>query len=63
MTDTEMQAARTVLPNSTRTKLIIYADPGQWRHIFSLRYSPAADPAMREVMIPLEQEFKEREFI
>lgn len=57
------QAARTVLPNSTRTKLIIYADPGQWRHIFSLRCSPAADPAMREVMIPLEQEFKERGII
>jgi len=52
------QQARAVLPNSTKTELIAYASLPQWRHIFNLRCSPAADPEMRRVMIPLEQEFR-----
>ena len=52
------QQARAVLPNSTKTELIAYASLPQWKHIFNLRCSPAADPEMRRVMIPLREEFK-----
>jgi thymidylate synthase (FAD) len=52
------QAARTVLPNSCKTEIIVYANLEQWRHIFKLRCSKAAEPSMREVMIPLHEEFK-----
>ncbi|CAK8712973.1 MAG: thymidylate synthase (FAD) [Candidatus Electronema aureum] len=51
------QAARTVLPNSCKTEIIVYANLEQWRHIFKLRCSKAAEPSMREVMIPLSEEF------
>jgi thymidylate synthase (FAD) len=52
------QQARAVLPNSTKTELIVYASLPQWKHMFNLRCSPAADPEMGRVMRPLEQEFK-----
>ena len=52
------QAARTVLPNSCKTELIVYANLLQWVHMFKLRTSKGADPSMREVMIPLLAEFK-----
>lgn len=54
------QAARTVLPNSCKTEIIVYANLLEWRHIVSLRTSPAAEPSMREVMIPLAQELQHR---
>ncbi len=52
------QAARTVLPNSCKTEIIVFASLLQWRHIFRLRTSTAAEPSMRELMIPLAEEFK-----
>ncbi len=52
------QAARTVLPNSCKTELIVYANLLEWRHIFKLRTSPAAEPSMREIMTPLFEHFK-----
>lgn len=54
------QAARTVLPNSCKTEIIVYANLEQWRHIFKLRCSKAAEPSMREVMMPLSEEFERR---
>jgi len=54
------QAARTVLPNSCKTEIIVYANLAEWLHIFRLRTSKAAEPSMREVMIPLEQNFQQR---
>jgi len=54
------QAARTVLPNSCKTEIIVYCNLAEWRHILKLRTSPAAEPSMREVMIPLETELKKR---
>lgn len=54
------QAARTVLPNSCKTELIAYANLVEWRHIFKLRTSKAAEPSMREVMIPLLKRCQER---
>ena len=54
------QAARTVLPNSCKTELIVYANLIEWKHIFKLRTTKAAEPSMREVMIPLHENFKKR---
>ncbi|HEB49780.1 MAG TPA: FAD-dependent thymidylate synthase [Desulfobulbus sp.] len=54
------QAARTVLPNSCKTELIVYCNLAEWKHIFRLRTSKAAEPSMREVMIPLQEDFRER---
>ncbi|WP_028319160.1 FAD-dependent thymidylate synthase [Desulfobulbus elongatus] len=54
------QAARTVLPNSCKTEIIVYANLLEWRHILSLRTSPAAEPSMREVMIPLAEALRQR---
>lgn len=47
------QAARTVLPNSCKTEIIVYANLLEWLHIFRLRTTMAAEPSMREVMNPL----------
>ncbi len=52
------QAARTVLPNSCKTELIVYANLAEWKHIFKLRTQQAAEPSMREVMIPLQEDFQ-----
>lgn len=54
------QAARTVLPNSCKTEIIVYCNLAEWKHIFSLRTSKAAEPSMREIVIPLEAELKKR---
>lgn len=50
------QAARSVLPNSCKTEIILHTNLAQWRHIFALRTSAAADPSMREVMLPLQRQ-------
>lgn len=43
------QIARSVLPNSLKTELVMTANLREWRHFFKLRASPAAHPQMREV--------------
>lgn len=60
---TTPQAARTVLPNSCKTEIIVYCNLEEWQHIFSLRTSPAAEPSMREIMIPLQLEMEKRYFL
>ncbi len=54
------QAARTVLPNSCKTEIIVYCNLAEWNHIFKLRTTKAAEPSMREVMIPLQKELQGR---
>jgi len=54
------QAARTVLPNSCKTEIIVFANLLEWLHIFKLRTPKNAEPSMREVMIPLAHEFGRR---
>ena len=54
------QEARTVLPNSLKSKLKIKTNVREWRLIFGLRCSPAAHPQMREIMLPALQECYER---
>ena len=47
------QEARTVLPNSLKTELIITANESEWQHIIDLRYTGvtgAPHPQMKESM-------------
>ena len=54
------QEARSVLPNSLKTEIVITFNLREWRHFFRLRCSPKAHPQMREIAIPLLKEFKNR---
>ncbi|OGR01790.1 MAG: thymidylate synthase complementing protein ThyX [Deltaproteobacteria bacterium RIFOXYD12_FULL_55_16] len=54
------QAARTVLPNSCKTEIIVFANLLEWLHILRLRTPKNAEPSMRELTIPLAQALKER---
>ena len=54
------QQARSVLPNSLKTEINVSANIREWRHIFKLRTAKAAHPQMKEVMIPLLNEFKSK---
>lgn len=54
------EQARSVLPNSTKTEVVMTANLREWRHFFKLRTAPAAHPQMREVAVPLLELFKER---
>lgn len=47
------QIARSVLPNSTKTSIVVTANYREWRNIFSLRSPISAHPQMREMIIPL----------
>jgi len=53
------QQARSVLPNSTKTEIVVTANFREWKHIFKLRTSKAAHPQIREIMIPLLVKSKE----
>jgi len=43
------QEARSVLPNSLKTEIIVKFNLREWRHFLTLRTSKAAHPQMREV--------------
>lgn len=51
------QEARSVLPNSLKTEVVMTANPREWRHVFRVRCAKEAHPQMREVMVPLRDEF------
>ena len=52
------QQARSVLPNSLKTEIVATCNLRQWKEIFRQRVSIKAHPQMRELMEPLEVEFK-----
>lgn len=52
------QIARSVLNNSTKTEICVTMNLREWRHFFKLRTASAAHPQMREIAIPLLQEFQ-----
>ena len=54
------QEARSVLPNSLKTEIVMTMDLREWRHFIKLRTSPAAHPQMREVAQMIAKEFAER---
>ena len=43
------QIARSILPNSLKTEVIMTANLREWRHFFKLRCSKAAHPQMQQV--------------
>ncbi len=47
------EQARSILPNSLKTEIVVSMNLREWRHFFRLRTSNRAHPQMREVSIPL----------
>jgi len=45
------QEARSVLPNSLKTEMVMTGNLRNWRHFLKLRCSPKAHPQMREVAL------------
>ena len=43
------QEARSILPNSLKTEIVVTMNMREWRHFFRLRTAPAAHPQMREI--------------
>ena len=54
------QEARSVLPNSLKTELVVTMDLREWRHFFRLRAVSGAHPQMLEIARPLLAEFQRR---
>lgn len=52
------EIARSVLPNSLKTEIVMTLDLTAWRHFFTLRTAKAAHPQMREIARPMLDEFK-----
>jgi thymidylate synthase (FAD) len=52
------QEARSVLPNSTKTEIMMSMNFREWRHFFSLRAEMHAHPQMKEISIPMLVKFK-----
>ena len=53
------EQAREVLPNALATEIVVKASLQEWKHIFSLRCDKAAHPMMRDLIIPLQEEFNQ----
>ncbi len=53
------QQARSVLPNSLKTEIVCTLNMRSWINFFQQRTSSAAHPQMREIAIPLLEEFKQ----
>jgi thymidylate synthase ThyX len=54
------QQARSVLPNSLKTEIVMTANLREWRHFFKLRTAKVAHPQIREITIPLLKELQEK---
>jgi thymidylate synthase (FAD) len=52
------EQARSVLPNSLKTELVMTANIREWRNFFKVRTPHSAHPQMREVTRPLLSAFK-----
>ncbi len=50
---------RMLLPHSTAAEYAMTANIREWKHIFNLRCSKHAHPAIRQLLIPLLLKFKE----
>ena len=53
------QIARSVLPNSLKTEIVITYNMREWRHFLKLRTSAAAHPQMREIALQILYTFRE----
>ena len=52
------QEARSILPNSLKTEIIMTMNLREWRHFFKLRTSLRAHPQMREIATMILEKFK-----
>lgn len=52
------EEARSILPNSLKTEIIVTMNLREWRHFLKLRTSRRAHPQMREVAMPILQWFQ-----
>ncbi len=52
------QEARSILPNSLKTEIVMTMNLREWRHFFKLRTSSAAHPQMRQIGIMILDIFK-----
>ena len=53
------EEARSILPNSLKTEIVITMNFREWRHFFKLRTSKMAHPQIREIACAILQKFKE----
>lgn len=56
----EPQQARSILPNSLKTEIVVTMNLREWRHFFQLRTARNAHPQMREISCALLDEFKKK---
>lgn len=54
------QEARSVLPNSLKTEIVVTYNLREWRHFLRLRSDRASHPQIQEIAIPLLLFFKEK---
>jgi thymidylate synthase (FAD) len=54
------QQARYFLPNGLKTEIVMTLNLRAWRHFFNLRTPKAAHPQMRQIAIPMQEEFRAR---
>lgn len=54
------EQARSILPNSQKTEIIMTANFREWRHFLKLRTANEAHPQMRELARPLLRELQEK---
>lgn len=52
------QEARSILPNSLKSEIVVTMNLREWRHFFKLRTSERAHPQMREVALKILEELK-----
>ena len=53
------EEARSILPDSLKTEIVVTMNLREWRHFFKLRTSAKAHPQMREITGPMLKRFKE----
>jgi thymidylate synthase (FAD) len=58
--DVSKQDARYVLPNATRTRIIVKMNLREWMHVLRLRAHPSAQPEMQEVANAILEILEER---
>lgn len=57
------QEARDILSISLKTEIFMTCNIEEWKHVFNLRCDKSAHPQIRELMIPLKEEFIKRGLI
>jgi len=54
------EQARSALPNSLKTEIVMTANLREWKHVFRMRCQKAAHPQIREIMLPLLKELHDK---